>query len=299
MSSEKKTPFRPGQEITRFAEILNPEDAEPPILSTHIRMSVRQWLLEIGSDQELNEVGVAPRKSAILSGPPGCGKTTLAHHIGARLGLPVVLVNMASLVSSYVGETGRNVNMLFDAVQQQSDACILFLDEFDAIAQKRNSDGQSSGKERNGIVISLLQKIDRFKGIIIAATNRNDDIDSAIWRRFAMQLEVREPDEDSRYAILARYLSPYHLPEDEINTLSSVTAGASPAVLRQLMEGVKRELVLAPRCNQPTDALSIFSRLIHSVRPHSENELPPLWSAEWAIGEIAQMKWPPLINGNN
>ncbi|QDV34938.1 AAA family ATPase [Tautonia plasticadhaerens] len=286
--------FRPVRDITDFAEVLKPEEAEPPILSPAIRLAVRQWLVELAAEEELASYGLKPRRTAMLSGPPGCGKTTLAHHFSARLGLPLILVNMASLITSFLGGTGQNVNKLFDAVRAQSQECILFLDEFDSVASKRVSGARNADNERNSIVISLLQKIDTFPGIMIAATNRSDDIDPAIWRRFGMQLEILEPDADARFAILTRYLAPMTLPEESMELLTEVTAGASPAVLRQLMEGLKRDVILAPRYGQPVEAKAVLSRLVASVRPHAEAVMPPLWTETWAMESIAKMPWPPV-----
>lgn len=290
----KPETFRPTNDITQFAEILQPEDSEPPILSTEIRAAVRQWMVELGAEEELRDYGLKPRRTAMLSGPPGCGKTTLAHHFAARLGLPLVLVNMGSLISCYLGATGQNVNKLFNALQEQGDNCVLFLDEFDSIGVKRTSDGASANQERNSIVIALLQKIDTFTGTLIAATNRGDDIDPAIWRRFGMHLEIMEPDDEARFAILSRYLEPLTLPDEAMELLTEVTVGASPAVLRQLMEGVKRDLILAPRYQQPTDAVSIIKRVLVAVRPHADATLPPLWKEQWPMESLKKIAWPPV-----
>lgn len=285
--------LRPVNDITQFAEILQPEDSEPPILSPHIRMAVRQWMVKIGAHEELAEYGLKPRRTAILSGAPGCGKTTLAHHFAARLGLPLVLVNMGSLISCYLGQTGQNVNKLFNALGEQSDRCVLFLDEFDSIGVKRTKDQQSANQERNSIVIALLQKIDSFTGTLIAATNRGDDIDPAIWRRFGMHLEINEPDDESRFAILSRYLHPLSLPDEAMDLITEITAGASPAVLRQLMEGIKRDLILAPRYQQSVDAVSVFQRTIIAVKPHADAILPSLWKESWPMEKIKTIHWPP------
>ena len=290
----KPETFRPSNDITQFAEILQPDESEPPILSQEIRAAVRQWMVELSAEEQLKDYGLKPRRTALLSGPPGCGKTTLAHHFAARLGLPLVLVNMGSLISCYLGATGQNVNKLFNALQEQGDNCVLFLDEFDSIGVKRTKDQASANQERNSIVIALLQKIDSFTGTLIAATNRGDDIDPAIWRRFGMHLEISEPDDESRFAILSRYLLPLTLPDEALDLLSEVTVGASPAVLRQLMEGVKRDVILAPRYQQPLDAESVFKRVLVSVKPHADAMLPPLWKETWALESIKKMAWPPV-----
>jgi SpoVK/Ycf46/Vps4 family AAA+-type ATPase len=194
--------FRSVREITAFADVLHPDKADAPILSAEIRMAVRQWLIELGAEADLKAVGLEPRRTTMLSGPPGCGKTTLAQHIAARLGHPLILVNMSSIIGQYLGSSQKNIDDLFRAVEEQSDSCVLFLDEFDSVGTKRTEDNQAAARELNGVVIALLQKIDRFKGILIAATNRGSSIDGALWRRFGMHLEIKEPNDEVRYAIL-------------------------------------------------------------------------------------------------
>lgn len=287
--------FTPTRAIRQFAEVLMPKDAVSPILSKPIRAAVHQWRVELGAARDLKAVGLEPRRTALMFGPPGCGKTTLAHHLSARLGLPLVVVNMAALTSSYIGETGRNINALFDEVIDQADSCVLFLDEFDSLCSKRKESRSSGDSERNAIVVSLLQKIDQFPGTMLAATNRADDIDPAIWRRFGIHLDIVEPDDECRYAIICRYLQPYDLPEEAITELTVTTAGASPALLRQLVEGIKRDLVISPKLQQPIDAKSVFNRLLASVKPHTDAQQPPLWTTRDARKRIDAISWPPTL----
>lgn len=276
-----------------LATIMAPADAEPPILSPAIRAAVHQWLTELQCVDELAEVGLAPRRSGLLSGPPGCGKTTLAHHFAARLGMDMAVVNMQMIVSSYLGGTGRNVDKLFRAARKHSRDCLLFLDEFDSLATARGSEG-STGRERDAIVVAFLQQIDRFDGVFIAATNRGDAIDAALWRRFSMHLELIEPDDDCRFAILTRYLAPFGLPDDALDRLCEATAGATPALLRQFMEGVKRDLVLGRRFERPMDAAHVIARTMAAIRPHAEALTPPLWDTpNTCIDQLAGIDWPP------
>lgn len=277
-----------------MAVIMPPDDAEPPILPPGIRAAVRQWLTELQCVDELAEVGLTPRRSGLLSGPPGCGKTTLAHHFAARLGMNLAVVNMQMIVSSYLGGTGRNVDKLFRAAGKHSRDCLLFLDEFDSLASARGNDGQSTGKERNSIVVAFLQQIDRFDGVFIAATNRGDAIDAALWRRFAMHLELIEPDSECRFAILTRYLAPFGLPDEAMDRLCAATMGATPALLRQFMEGIKRDLVLGARFERPMDAAAVLARTVAAIAPHAQAIAPPLWEEPARQTEdLATMAWPP------
>lgn len=289
--------FKPVRAITDFAQVLMPEDSDPPILSAPVRTAMHQWLVELGCADELAAVGLQARRTALLSGPPGCGKTTLAHHLAARLGLPLVLVDMAALTSQYVGGTGQNIVKLFGAIYEQQDSLVLFLDEFDGVAQSRRAVSQASDREHNHVVVALLQHFDRFKGTLFAATNRADDIDPAIWRRFGMQIVIDLPDDESRFAILKRYLSPLVWNDDALDALCDLASGATPALLRQLMEGVKRDLVLSPRFRLPTDAKSVFGRVLATLRPPADVAPPQLWDGPWALERIAKLDWPPRLDG--
>ncbi len=123
--------------------------------------------------------------------PPGCGKTTLAKHIAKELDMPIIIARFDSLISSLLGSTAKNIRKLFDYAKSRP--CILFLDEFDAIAKARD-DNQETG-ELKRVINSLLQNIDEFSenGILIAATNHEQLLDSAIWRRFEKIINVSIP----------------------------------------------------------------------------------------------------------
>lgn len=282
-------------EVRKFAEVLRPEDVDEPILAPAVAHAVHEWLVEINNAADLAAVGVEPRRLALLYGPPGTGKTTLAHHLAARLGLPLVAVQSERLVASYLGETSKNIGQLFDIVRVIERHCVLLLDEFDAIGQKRATErGGGATQERNQALTVLLRRIEGFRGFGLAATNTKDALDAAMWRRFGLQISVDLPGEVERFAILRKYAVPFDLSDEALDVLVDATRGCSPSLLRQLMEGMKRALVLAHRLHVDVSRpAEVFGRIVASIAPPPEMEQPPLWASTAAVDALAGIAWPP------
>lgn len=295
MKPQALSDFKTSPNIQRMATVLSPRESEPPILKQAVRESVFAWMAELNAVEELKGVNLEPRRKMIFYGPPGTGKTTLAHHIAARLGLVLVVANMQQVGSMYMGETARNIDDLFRDLGTQSEHCILFLDEFDALSTKRGDGGSKGDNDNNRTVIALLQKMDAWKGFLIAATNRNDSIDHAIWRRFEMHLHVDVPDADGRFAILKRYFAPLELEDDFIGIVASNSGGVTPANLRKLCESIKRDLVLGPKIKLPTDCHSVVVRAVQTAALHADVATPPLWADTQKITDELKEFWPPKI----
>lgn len=282
------------EKVTAFAEVLLPKDIDEPILAPTVAHAIHEWLVEINNAVELLKVKVEPRRLALLYGPPGTGKTTLAHHLAARLGLPLVAVQSERIVGKYLGETGSNLGELFDILKPIEKHCVLLLDEFDAIAQKRIAANSGAVQERNQALTVLLRRIESYRGVGLAATNTKDALDPAMWRRFGLQISVDLPMEDERFAILRKYARPFDFDDDSIDVLATATRGCSPSLLRQLMEGMKRTLVLAPRLSiDISNPVTVFKHISASIAPPPEMPQPPLWASDASLQTLTGLTWPP------
>ncbi len=282
------------QSVAQFTYILEPGSAEEPILARSVRGAVFEWMSEINAVEELMAVGLTPRRSALLYGPPGTGKTTLAHHLAARLGVPLVIVQSDQIESKFMGETSQNLATLFMALKKFGTSVVTLMDEIDSLGSARaTATGSGGERDRNAVVNSLLTRFQDHPGLLIAATNRREALDPALWRRFGMQIEVALPDYEERYAILKRYFAPFIVDDKALTALADLTTKASPSLLRQLAEGVKRKMVLARRFDREIGAFpAVIAEIVASVAPPPQMETPPLWDKGSVFVGLAP-PWPP------
>lgn len=278
--------------LDNFGEVFEPQEAAEPILARPIRAALLEWLTEVWAEDELKAVGIGPRRKAIFDGVPGVGKTTLAHHLAARLGLRMLAVRPERIISKYVGETGERIGSMFDLCADKDDPVVLFMDEFDTYSRQRRRSQHSSDDSRNEEVNTLLQRIEQHTGFLIAATNFGAHIDQAVWRRFDIHITLDLPGQAEREKILTRYLAPYGLPKRALAELAISFETASPALMRHFCENLKRQLIVGPKLNLDMRREQLIGRLLATVRPHPDLGLPRLWSAGESDHAIKLMPWP-------
>jgi hypothetical protein len=213
-----------------------------PLFNDTVSKAVGAVLEEWSNLEPLAEVGVQAAKTCLIYGAPGTGKTRLALWMAAQLELPILLARIDGLVSSFLGTTSRNIANLFTFANRYR--CVLLLDEFDAFAKLRD-DPQEVGEIKR-VVNALLQNLDtrRDVGLTIGITNHPHLLDSAVWRRFEVQLEIPKPDFNVRVEIARHFMPPVNAPETHLRMIAWFTDGATGAEIETLVRTYKKAMAV-------------------------------------------------------
>ncbi|MCS3650380.1 AAA family ATPase [Salinibacter ruber] len=194
--------------------------------------------------------GLSPVHRILFCGPSGCGKTATAEAISSELGLPMLYVRFDAIVSSYLGNTSENLRKVFDFASK--DQWVILFDEFDALGQSRED--KSEHGEMKRVVNSLLQVMDNFQGrsLMIAATNYEESLDRAIWRRFDEVVGFDLPTESDLRRLIEKRLSPVEFDSSHVDMLVGNLTGATFADAERVCLDVRKSCVLRGM-NEVTD----------------------------------------------
>lgn len=172
-------------------EIIPSRRIEDLILPAEVEQAVRELVEEQCRADLLRSHNLEPRNRVLLAGPPGNGKTSLAEAIADALNIPILVVRYEAVIGSYLGETAQRISQVFEYARSRQ--CLLFFDEFDAVAKERGDIHETGEIKR--VVSSLLLQIDDLPGyvVVVTASNHPELLDRAVWRRFQIRMELPMP----------------------------------------------------------------------------------------------------------
>lgn len=227
-----------------LTRIEHPTDAAPALLAADTDRVVRRVLEERKNPQMLARVGMEPTRTLLLTGPPGVGKTMTARYLAASLEIPLVTIDLSTLISSYLGRTGNNLRQVLDYAK--STACVFLMDEFDALGKRR--DDPSDVGELKRIVNVLLLELDQWPphSLLVAATNHPELLDKAVWRRFEQVIDLSLPDAAIRRAMTSRLLAAYDkcLDAEQLDIFVQATECASGSDIDTFVRSAVRSVAM-------------------------------------------------------
>lgn len=213
-----------------------------------------QTLIEQSRRDLLASFGLKPVSRMLFFGPPGCGKTVTAEALAGELGLSWVRIRFDGVVSSLLGETAANLAKVFEFLER--DRYVALFDEVDALAKERNDPGEHGELKR--VVNAFLTMLDSYSGqsILIAATNHEDLLDRALWRRFDEVVRFSLPNqaEIGRLFSLKLRGMPHDLPLHEEGFLRTFE-GMSHADIERIIERAVKSVVLGGEARLTLSAL--------------------------------------------
>ena len=216
----------------RFADVAGEDEAKE---------NLQEIVDYLHDPKKYEEIGASMPKGILLVGPPGTGKTMLAKAVAGEANVPFFSMSGSEFVEMFVGMGASKVRDLFKQAKEKA-PCIVFIDEIDAIGQKRSGGQYGGNDEREQTLNQLLTEMDGFEGnngvIILAATNRPESLDPALTRpgRFDRRVPVELPDLKGREAILQVHAKKIKVAEDvDFNKIARMASGASGAELANIV----------------------------------------------------------------
>ncbi len=216
------------------------------VLADTSKSLLDEILLEHNRADVLRSYGMQPAQKLLFCGPPGCGKTLAAEVVANALAMPLVLVRLDSVISSFLGETAANLRKVFDFISQQP--VVALFDEFDALTKDRGDSADHGELKRS--VNAVLQMMDSYRGdsILIATTNYESLLDKAVWRRFDEVIQFELPTLDQIKRLLVLKLSGVRRNfEPEEGQIASQFKGMSHADIERVLRRAIKEMILSGR----------------------------------------------------
>ncbi|MGH7989373.1 MAG: AAA family ATPase, partial [Limisphaerales bacterium] len=289
-----------------------PESIDRHLFSEPQRIFVDDYLSVVRSRAELEQKGISSGTNLLLYGPPGCGKSHLAFYIASKLQMPLYMARLDGLISSFLGSTSKNIRAVFEFASRTP--CVLLLDEFDAIAKLR--DDQQEIGELKRVVNSFIQNLDSLGRdiILIAATNHEQLLDPAVWRRFQYLLHIDLPNLEQREAFWFLFSRELNWSSKELKALADLSEGFSVAAIEGAANRVKQQVITRqaePNLHAAIVALSSLARgesstktILSSIRldePHAlakrlRKRNPHIYSLS-LVGEIAGLSKATMSRG--
>ncbi|WP_342563465.1 ATP-binding protein [Paenibacillus sp. FSL R7-0345] len=243
-NSQARLPRAKGLDM---ASVYTPKEcarkARHIVLSRQNRTIVDEFITILGMKERFAAADVPLPNKLVMFGPPGTGKTLTAFHLAHQLDLPLVLVRLDTVIHSHLGETASNVRKVFDYAAGVP--CVLFLDEFDVLGRMRDSGDEV--KEMARVVNTLLQCLDEFAGdsVFIAATNLEEELDPAVWRRFDTRMTYASPDVEDRKRYIGLLLAGNEDAQGIVAETAGLLAGCSFADIEQIVLKARRKAIIA------------------------------------------------------
>ena len=216
----------------RFADVAGEDEAKD---------NLQEIVNYLHDPSKYKAIGASMPKGILLVGPPGTGKTMLAKAVAGEANVPFFSISGSEFVEMFVGMGASKVRNLFDQAKEKA-PCIVFIDEIDAIGQKRSGGQYGGNDEREQTLNQLLTEMDGFEGnngvIILAATNRPESLDPALTRpgRFDRRVPVELPDLLGREAILKVHAKKVaHEENIDFTAVARMASGASGAELANIV----------------------------------------------------------------
>ena len=224
--------YVPSSDGIRFADVAGEDEAKE---------NLQEIVNYLHDPSKYREIGATMPKGILLVGPPGTGKTMLAKAVAGESNVPFFSISGSEFVEMFVGMGASKVRNLFDQAKEKA-PCIVFIDEIDAIGQKRNSGQYGGNDEREQTLNQLLTEMDGFEAnngvIILAATNRPESLDPALTRpgRFDRRVPVELPDLKGREEILKVHAKKIRVADDvDFAKIARMASGASGAELANIV----------------------------------------------------------------